>query len=507
MNATARAPGFFGSRRLMPDPGQLRDLLRAQVRTPQLPASLVDRQRKVMAAAFGRKARARLLTFPEERLIQRITMGFTLAEREQIEQLGYHAYLDRQLDYEAIDDGGLEDALHSALPTLGMSPAELLFNYHEDPIVPVFELLIATVYRSIYSPRQLFERMVILWSDHFNIDLLGDLGIWLKPTDDREVIRRHAMTSFPELLRASAHSPAMLDYLTNDSNVKGHPNENYSRELMELHTLGADRGYDQNDVREVARCFTGWAYRDYRQGAFGTFYFDAAEHDNGSKVVLGHQIAAGGGINDGERVLEILAEHPNTARFVASAMLRYLLGYDPGPRAIDAVAQTYLDTGGDIREMLRVVLARWRMWDAEPKLKRPYHLITSAVRALFGRVASPLFLLQSALEGGHLPFTWPAPNGYPDYESYWAGLLLPRWNFAAEMMGPDSGIELDTTFFDSALPVAELADRIDLLLFNSGMSPTSRQAMVDFLEREPVTSARLREAIGLALASPEFQHY
>ena len=176
-----------------------------------------------------------------QRLIQRVTMGWTLAEQAVFDDLGYKGYLERQLDPESIDDFGLEEALQDALPTLAMSPAELIDRYENNPGVPIFELIVASIYRSIYSPRGLYERMIHFWSDHFTVHLLSGIGYLLKPTDDRDVIRANALGTFPELLSASAHSPAMLIYLTNDSNVFGHPNENYARELMELHTMGADR--------------------------------------------------------------------------------------------------------------------------------------------------------------------------------------------------------------------------------------------------------------------------
>jgi uncharacterized protein (DUF1800 family) len=314
---------------------------------------------------------------PEQRLVQRVTFGATLTDMARIGQVGYLAYLVEQLDYEKIDDSWLEDILRENLPTLSMSAGEIYHGFPERIDIPIFELLIARVYRAIYSPRQLFEVMVEFWSDHFNIDLFGDTGYFLKLVDDRDVIRRHAMGKFSDLLKASAHSPAMLAYLTNDSNYKDHPNENYARELMELHTLGADNGYTQEDVRQVARCFTGWAY-EWEGPGLGAFRFYPEAHDDGEKVVLGQVIPAGGGIGDGERVLDILARHPNTAWFVARKLLRFFWGYEPPAQYVAQVAGVYLRSGGDVRSMLRVILKRKWMETATPKLKRPFHLIASA---------------------------------------------------------------------------------------------------------------------------------
>ncbi len=374
---------------------------------------------------------------------------------------------------------------------------------------PIIELILAAIYRALYSPRQLFERMTIFWTDHFNIHIFSDLAFLLKPTDDREVVRAHAMGSFPELLSASAHSPAMLSYLTNDSNVKGAPNENYARELMELHTLGADNGYTENDVKEVARCFTGWAYQGLRAGSsVGRFSFNAGQHDNGEKRVLGRTIAAGGGVSDGERVLEILAGHPNTARFIAEKLLRYFWRYEPRPSAISKVANVYMSTGGDLRAMLRSVLHKSRVGSAKPKLKRPLHLMVSAMRALSAELENPRYLIEQLLITGHLPFDWPPPNGYPDSEGYWSGLVLPRWNFASTLPRRErSGIRTDISLLDPAHSVARLVDTMDAVLFNGTMSAETATELTRFLESGNVNKPRIRDAIGLAVGSPQFQQY
>jgi uncharacterized protein (DUF1800 family) len=389
-----------------------------------------------------------------------------------------------------------------------MTPWERLVAYYETPQVPVFEFWLATLYRSLLSPRQLFERMVIFWTDHFNVSLLSDLGIWLKPTDDRDVIRRHALGKFPDLLRASAQSAAMLSYLTNDSNVKDHPNENYARELMELHTLGVDGGYTEVDVKEVARALTGWRFHSYEEGPrFGEFLFDPGLHDFGPKTVLGQPLPAGGGIEDGEAVLEILANHPSTGRFLSRKLLRYFWGYEPTDRAVERIARIYRRTGGDIRSMLRGILSWGQLASATPKLKRPYHLILSSVRALFAGVENPFFLLDAMNRAGHLPYTWAPPNGFPDSAGYWSGFVAPRWNFAAVMLAPDSGIILDLSFLDPSLQPEELRFLLDLLLLGGTMTPETGTAVRDYFAAAPKTPESVAETIGLVLSAPEFQHY
>src|SRR5262249_11611084 len=188
-----------------------------------------------------------------------------------------------------------------------------------------------TLLRAVYSRRQLFEVMVGFWTDHLNINLEKGDCIYLKPADDRLVIRTHALGRFRDLIRASATSPAMLVYLDGKENKKAGPNdipnENYARELLELHTLGVHGGYTQKDVLEVARCLTGWRLRTkWRKG---TVYFDPHWHDNGEKSVLGHGIPAGGGPADLEQVIDMVCRHPSTARYVATKLVRRFVSEEP----------------------------------------------------------------------------------------------------------------------------------------------------------------------------------
>lgn len=507
--SASAVPGFFGTRRPTPDLTRIDPSLPARIRLPAMPAALRRRPRELdLADLLGKSSRRDAASF-EHRLLQRISLGPSLADLEQIEAVGPRQYLEQQLEPEAIDDFGLEDLLAEALPTLTMSPFERLATFNQDPQIPLFEFWVANVLRAVYTPRQLLERMVVFWSDHFNVAILSDLGIWLKPDDERRVIRAHALGKFPDLLRASAHSAAMLSYLTNDSNVKGHPNENYARELMELHSLGVDGGYSEQDVKEVARCLTGWTFQPYQAGPpFGDFFFDAGRHDDGAKTVLGTAIPAGGGIADGDTVLDILAAHPSTARFIAQKLLRYFWGYRPSERAVERVAGIYRATGGDIKAMLRGILSWGQLAGATPKLKRPYHLVVSAMRATFAEVGDPFFLLAAMDRSGHLPYTWQPPNGFPDSAGYWSGQVLPRWNFATlATSAEDSGIGLDLPFLDPSLPAEELRALLDLLLLGGTMTPETGSAVVDFLQARPPTAATVREALGLVLAAPEFQNY
>ncbi|MEM7051860.1 MAG: DUF1800 domain-containing protein [Acidobacteriota bacterium] len=494
---------FFGSRRPLPPTSR-------PARLPVLPTRLRNALRQNQQAAAGAQTASRHgARNPQHRLLDRITLGWNAGLQSQADSLGYEDFLEAQLHPEEIDDFGLEAALEAAFPTLTMTPWERLAAFNGQENVPFFELILAALYRAVYSPRQLFERMAIFWTDHFNIDILSDFGVWLKPTDDRDVIRRHALGKFPDLLRASTKSAAMLDYLTNDSNVKGHPNENYARELMELHTVGVDGGYSQQDVREVARCFTGWAFDHYDSGpTFGRFRFFPEYHDSDPKTVLGVAFPGGRGAADAEQVIDLLLAHPETGRFVGRKLLRYLWGYEPDGTSVERMARVYRSTGGDIRAMVRSALSWFEAASATPKLKRPFHLVVSTLRALAAKVVDPFPLLVAILSAGHLPFNWAPPNGYPDSAGYWSGLVLPRWNFTTRaLLGPESGLAVDLSFLATDAAPAALVDALDRLLLNGTMTQTTAQAVTAFLARWPVTEDRLRAAAGLVLAAPEFQHY
>jgi hypothetical protein len=482
-----------------------------QVRIPQE----VRRDLARIAAATrtvgdgGSASAQRVVGEAEAALLRRATLGPTTLDYARIDTIGYEAWLEEQLNYSTLDDSALEDALHAELPTLSLSSSQLWSRYEDNQFVPVYELWLATVFRALYSPRQLFERMTIFWSNHFSIDIFADYQALLKPIDERDVVRAHALGKFPDMLEASAHSAAMLLYLTNDSNEKNHPNENYARELMELHTMGADRGYTEEDVKEVARCFTGWTWSDpYRAlpaEEVGTFRFDKYIHDSQSKKVLGRKIPAGGDTSDGERVLALLARRDETADFIATKMVRWLHGYDPSPKVLKKVAKAYQRSGGDITTMLRTALRAKQIGAVSPKIKRPFHLMISALRALAIDLENPGDFLGYLADAGHLPFDWTPPNGYPDTSQWWSSLLIPRWDFGnatgSGYLGP-----LDPAIDDPSGGADKIVQRINVLLLNGEMTDATRDALTKFLGGRK-SRTRVREAIGLALSSPEFQEY
>ncbi len=287
-----------------------------------------------------------------------------------------------------------------------------------------------TCYRALRNPHQLYEVMVEFWGNHFSIDASSHPNLYVhKLLDDREVIRPYAMTDFRTLLHASARSTAMLYYLDGVSNVSGRANENYARELMELHTIGVDGGYKHEDVLEVARCFTGWTI----DPDTADFTFDPSKHDDGEKTVLGQTIPPGGGIEDGNRVLNMLISHPATARRIATKLVRRFVSDQPPSSLVERVEAAF-GKDGDVKAMLNKILYSPEFRQArDEKVKRPIHFTISALRATNASIGTDkLFTLTYHLKRmGQLPYNWPMPDGYPDEAGYWISTnsLMYRWQY------------------------------------------------------------------------------
>src|SRR5215510_7603570 len=339
----------------------------------------------------------------------------------------------------------------------------------KNPQMVVNELQRAKLLRAVYSEQQLYEVMVDFWENHFSIFANKDDDRFLLTSFDRDTIRPFAIGRFRDLLGATSHSPAMLFYLDNwrssvprpypakgdkPAGVDGGFNENYARELMELHTLGVDGGYTQKDVQEIARCFSGWTIQ--KPNEQGLFVYRPGFHDDGEKTVLGHRILAGGGPADGERVLDILATHPATARFLATKLARRFISDDPPQSVIDRAAAVFLKTDGSIRETLRAVITSREFFAQSAyraKVRSPLEYVAAAMRAmnaetdgdrpvldLIGRMGQPLF--------GRI-----TPDGYADRAEQWlsSGAMVARLNFAAALAGnriKGSSVKLDQLLKD-----------------------------------------------------------
>lgn len=441
------------------------------------------------------------------RLVNRVTLGATEEEVKRAKSMGFARYLEYQLKYTAIPDTATDTWVKTTTPTLAMDGTALYATAYGTLVT---ELWNATTYRAAFSKRQLYERMVEFWSDHFSINY-EKVG-YLKTLDDREVIRKHALGKFPALLRASAHSPAMLEYLDNTRSRGRNTNQNYAREIMELHTLGVDGGYTQTDVAELSRILTGWTI----QGR-GQFAFDPTGHDFTAKTFLGEAFPAqptstgAAAIQEGERAIDMLLAHPNTAKYISMKMLRWLLRYDPSDAQITSVAQVYTKTGGDIPSMIRAILTPANLKEAPLKLKRPYHFLVSALRAVNPsvRTLAQISNRQLLLLGQQL-FYWDDPDGYPDNMDFWAGTILSRWNFASYLSSQGSAtgeVTFDVAPLVSLAQPAAITAQIEKMIFAGELSGALQEQITAYLAAAPVTATRVREAVALALSSNAFQWY
>jgi len=504
-----------------------RDFLKAGTTGSVLAAALGAWSQKAAGREIGRRSdKSGGLSLPKSsrggldptllKLVDRTSFGFTRAAYDDAAAMGYNAYLESQLDHLSIDDSDVEARL-AGYDTLSMTSEQIYVTYGEMLVVPVLQLMESTILRSVYSKRQLHERMVEFWTDHFNIDILDGFCSTLKTADDRDVIRQHALGTFPDLLNASAHSACMLFYLDNYANTVGHAQENYARELMELHTMGVNGGYTQQDVEEVARCLTGWAFVqrvDLPTPNFGDFIFRSGQHDNQPKTVLGQTIHnPGDGLHDGLDVLDLLAYHPSTARFIAKKLCTRFLGYNPPEDVVEMTKDTYLATGGDIKEMLRVILQPTVLnYLLTPKFKRPFHHVASILRATDAEISLARFLVDYLLVMGQAPFFWSAPNGYPDQLNDWANSLLPRWQFASALF--DNFIP-GVTVDEAALLQSEggnvpggQAGAINRILTGGRMTTKEVSLLQDFYDGVPPGyPSELQDAFGLAASLPSTQWY
>jgi uncharacterized protein (DUF1800 family) len=457
-----------------------------------------------------------------------------------------------------------------------------MFNYTEihTPQRIVAELSMAKMARAVYGERQLDEEMVDFWYNHFNVFAAKGADRWLITSYERDAIRPHAMGKFRDLLEATAKSPAMMFFLDNwlsvdpaawaklqqeqqdrramrqqrmggpfgggpfgrprfpqrppappngnpnDPNAKGKQNqerglnENYGRELMELHTLGVDGGYTQEDVINVAKAFTGWTIEQPRRDP--KFFFDDRLHDHSTKTVLGHQIH-GGGMKDGEEVLDILARDPHTAHHISFEIAQRFVSDDPPAALVDRMAKTFQKTDGDIREVLHTMIYSPEFWSKDvyrTKIKTPFELVASATRAVGAEVDVPLMLVQWTNRIGQPLYQCEPPTGYSNKADAWVntGALLNRMNFSLALTANrlrGAQVNMETLLGDPAAtdPHATL-DRAIQALLGGQLSQQTRETLEKQLADPQILQASLDDPVkqvnaamiaGLVLGSPEFQ--
>ncbi len=470
-------------------------------------------------------------------LIDRITGGFSVAEYAHAASLGYDGYLAEQLDYESLIGANDPDLQARLVPydTQNMTSLEILQTYSPMNMsgIALFQATTIQMVSAVYAKAQLYHRMFQFWNHHLNIDInsSGAQRFLLWPFL-RDVVLANAMTSVPDLIRASAHGGAMMLYLNNNTNVSTAPNENYARELMELHTLGLDNGYTQTDIEELARILTGWSVCLSGGGCnggtleYGDFRFRSNVHDTGNKTLLGIPItgqSGAAGEMEGEQAITILVEHENAADFFARKLCRFFLGglsidYDPPEDIVQLVKWTYLNSNpiGDIRSMLSVILQRDVLsTHAVPKFRRPYDLTTAALRAIDANVivTHPAFMpslrFLMNLMGMH-PNFWGPPNGPLDSKAWSEGGMISRWGYVDAV---SRGLINDVSPFSVTQLLASVgatapgtqAQGLSDLLTGGRMSPQEVQSVQDFIGFGTVTEAGLKEALGLAMSLPSYQ--
>lgn len=370
----------------------------------------------------------------ERRALDRLCYGVSIREARRVSSIGLAAWIEEQLADDPVPEFDLRWRMRN-LDVLDKD-ADAIEGAHRKAEV-VEQLRAGALLRQIYGRRQIHEMMVEFWNDHFNISVDKDPGWALKVVDDREVIRQHAFGSFHDLLSASAHSPAMLVYLDNQANKKDAPNENYARELLELHTLGIDGGYTQADVVELARCLTGWSVKEHFWR--GQFVFDDQMHDSGHKLVLGRRLEPSGK-SEVERVLDQLVRDPATARHLSIKICRRFLCDHPeieAPEWVGRLEQVFQITRGNINAVLRKLFLDGVARDPAllgEKFKRPVDFVVSALRATGADTDAGLPVHKFLARMGQPPFAWPMPDGPPDRAVEWSANLAPRWEFSLRLM-------------------------------------------------------------------------
>ncbi len=396
------------------------------------------------------------------------------------------------------------------------------------------DLIESKLLRAIYSSHQLDELLVDFWFNHFNVYLNKGADRYFVPTYEREAIRPHVLGKFHDLLLATAKSPAMLFYLDNAESVapnldanrdprrpnqrKRGLNENYGRELMELHTLGVDGGYTQKDVVEVARCFTGWTVAPAKKGA--GFEYNDKVHDKGQKVVLGHVIKAGGGMDDGLKVLDILARHPSTAHFISLKLAKRFVADDPPPSLVARMAKTFTNTDGDLRKVMQTMLQSPEFWSQgsyQAKVKTPFEMIVSSIRASDAQVDSALPLANAVQRLGEPLYRKIEPTGYSSANAEWisSAALLDRMNFALALAHNKlSGVKVDLDLWKTL--VAPDPMNLARALLTQDPSTQTREAIEKALndpalQTQLAAGAKVKQpelpslVAGLVIGSPEFQ--
>lgn len=463
------------------------------------------------AASFDRKLSN---TEATHHVLSRLAYGGRPGQHVQVAKVGWKAWAATQLLPREINDSALDQRLEQQCPSLKYRLAQLEGlartgdrteqRKAKDRIKD--ELRTAVLLRAVYSERQFQEVILEFWRNHFNVDV--NKVPFLATHFEEHALRENVFGKFSDLLLATAKHPAMLVYLDNYVSTRQGVNENYARELMELHTLGVDNGYSQSDVVALAHVLTGWTC-GWRPGASGDrdydFFFNAKAHDPAPASVVGLSLSGELGMADGEAAIRHLANHENTARFIAGKLCRYLVSDQPSKELVGRIAAVFRQTDGDLREVYRAIIFDPEFTSANAfrsKVKTPFEFVVSVLRMTAAEIKSPDRIFKELQLMGEPIYECVEPTGYSDAREAWLdpGVMVYRWNFAIQLVsGKLAGVSGGAEFVDpvlNALPEARPHKVMELLL--PGLIDRKFEHLLTF-------TADPRALTAYALGSPSFQ--
>ena len=443
-------------------------------------------------------------------VLNRMSFGPRPGEVDKvIAEGGWEKWVEQQLNPESIQDAALEDELGTKFKWLKMSLPELRKAYpigENEYNAPELRkgLRNAVLYRAVASNRQFQEVMAEFWRNHFFVNQPvrdAPTRSWTAIDYEQNVLRKHAFGKFKNMLYASATHPAMLEYLDNYQSKANAWNENYAREVMELHTLGEGRGYGEQDVLELSKVLTGWTYdRDLK------FVFRADWHQGGTKKVLGRTMP--NGKEGGEQALYMLANHSNTATFISEKLCRYLVNDNPPPALVRKVATVFKDSGGDLPKVYKAILTSPEFMERSnyrAKFKTPFEFTVSAIRATNAQVEDGTATCEVIAKMGQPIYDCEDPTGFYDQAEAWmdAGVLTSRWDYSWKLVrGSIPGVTVPQEFLKKyeSLATNEVRDRMAKDIVGADIGDRTAQAMTQALNEE----SRPR-MLSILLGSPDFQ--
>lgn len=437
-------------------------------------------------------------------VLNRLAFGPRPGDVSHVSSLGWKNWVDEQLRPESINDYLADSTIRKQCPSLSLSLGELQQIGSDEKRIAKLkgELVASSVWRAAYGRRQLQEVVVDFWRNHFNVYF--DKVPLLASHYETHVLREHAFGKFEDLLLATARHPAMLVYLDNYVSRGGRLNENYARELMELHTVGVDNGYTQQDVTELARTLTGWTCGKRGDGEYG-FMFRPEMHDSGATTVMGLRLDGAGGEADGERAIRHLANHPNTARFISRKLCRRFIDDHPSDAVVERVADTFVATGGDLREVYRAIIDSPEFLDARhyrSQFKTPFEFVVSVLRTTGAEIESTEHLAKELDNMGQPIYGCVEPTGYYDEAEAWLdpGVMVYRWNVSiALVLGKLEGVKVGNEFTEEVLQATQETRTKKILehVLPAVSDTATKKLLLD--------TGDIREMVALALGSAAFQ--